>query len=517
MASADLRDELKCSTCLDLYKEPISLKCGHNFCRDCLVTVLDTKEGSEDYSCPECKEQYTEHPLLEINGKLCNTMDQFRSAHQEKKEVSCTYCDPPVPASKTCLHCEASYCEKHLSSHSKAVHHLLIEPMASFEDRKCPTHQEILKYYCTEDNACICMSCWVAGEHRGHRVEVLDKASEKKFSDAMEKLNLEKQGTEVKIQKLENYRTVVKGQAADFTKGIGELFIDIRKHLDDVEKRVLTEVSRQEEQISKSVSDLIRQLEIQKDNLSKKINENLDLHKSKDPLTLLKKELICDNIIHDDLVSDLHINGCFDNVLILQTLHRGLLDFADSMMEMKKKRRFFEMKKSNILLDIKTASNYIIISKDLQSASGSNEPESRPDAKERFTCQQVLSTRSFSSGRHYWEVDVSAAKEWLIGVTSHSMERKTEGAESYIGYNDKSWGLTQRTGLIATHKNSVIRLDSNSPIKTVGIYLDYNGRRLSFYELCNPIRLLHTFTNTFKEPLYAAFHVFSNTSIRVIN
>ncbi|XP_040214345.1 E3 ubiquitin-protein ligase RNF135-like [Rana temporaria] len=512
MASADLTNDLKCSTCLDLYTEPISLKCGHNFCQDCLVTLLDTQG---EYSCPECKEQYTERPLLEINGKLCDTMDDSRPAHVDV--VFCTYCSPPVPASKSCLHCEASYCEKHLSNHSKATHHLLIEPTASFEDRKCPTHQEILKYYCSEDNACICMSCWVAGDHRGHRVEILGEASEKKFNDVMEKLNSETKGTDVKIQKLENYRTAVKEKAADFTKSIGELFIDIRRQLDDVEKKVLTEMSRQEDQMSKSASDLIRQLEIQKDNLAKKINENSDLHKSKDPLTLLKKELLSDKVLHDDLVTDLHINGYFDDVLILQTLHRGLLDFAGSMMELKKKRHCLEMKKSDVLLDEKTASNDICISKDLHSASYSDEPESRPDSEERFISQQVLSTRSFSSGTHYWEVDVSAAKEWLIGVANQSIERKAEGVESYIGYNAKSWGLTQRTSLQARHKNALIKLDSDSPIKTVGIHLDYSRRRLSFYQLDNPIRHLHTFATTFKEPLHAAFYVFADTSIRIIN
>ncbi|XP_077305696.1 E3 ubiquitin-protein ligase TRIM39-like [Lithobates pipiens] len=517
MATSSLREELSCSICLSLYKEPISLKCGHNFCQGCIVTVLDTQEKSAVYSCPECREQYTERPPLEKNRKLCNIVDNFRSAHPEDTEVSCTYCNPPVPATKSCLLCEASFCDMHLSNHSKSRHHILTEPTTSFDDRKCPIHEEILKYYCTEDSACICMSCWVAGDHKGHQVELLNVASEKKkekLKDVTEKLTNERQETEKSIQNLENHRTGEKRKAADVTRRVTELFRDIRRHLDDVEKKVLTEVSRQEEKISQSVCDMIRKLETQKDELSRKINDMEAVCDITDPLTVLKKEMISDDIITRS--DDLRDAGCLDEGMISQMLHRGLLHFTDSLIDLKIKRQFSIMEKSDILLDVKTASNRTFISKNLKSASGSNKPENKPDDPERFTVRQVLSRQSFSSGRHYWEVDVSGAKEWLVGVAAQSIERKSDGIESFIGYNDKSWGLTHRTCLQARHKDTVNKINSNSSLKSVGIYLDYDEGRLSFYQLYDPIRHLHTFTTTFTEPLHAAFYVFENSIIRII-
>ncbi|XP_077305697.1 E3 ubiquitin-protein ligase TRIM39-like isoform X1 [Lithobates pipiens] len=515
MATSTLREELSCSICLNLYTEPISLRCGHNFCRDCIVTVLDTqKRKSTSYSCPECREKYTERPPLEKNRKLCNIVDNIRSS---LPEVFCTYCNPPVPATKSCLHCEASFCDMHLSNHSKSLHHVLTDPTTSFDGRKCSIHEEILKYYCTEDGACICMSCWVAGDHRGHQVDLLNEASEKKkekLKDVIEKLNIEKQDTEKRIHDLGNHKTGEKGKAADVTKRVTELFRDIRRHLDDVEKRVLTEVSRQEEKISQSVCGLFRKLEKMKIELSRKINEVEDLRKISDPLTVLKKEMSSDDIIPRS--GDVRDAGCLDEGMISQMLHRGLLHFTDSLMDLKTKRQFSIMEKSDILLDIKTASNRTFISKNLKSAAGSNKPENKPDDPERFTVRQVMSTQSFSSGRHYWEVDVNGATEWLVGVAAQSIERKTEGIESFIGYNDKSWGLTQRTGLQARHKDYVKKLDSSSSLKTVGIYLDYDEGCLSFYQLCDPIRHLHTFTTTFTEPLHAAFFVFENSIIRIM-
>ncbi|XP_018429319.1 PREDICTED: E3 ubiquitin-protein ligase TRIM39-like [Nanorana parkeri] len=520
MENSDLREELDCSICLDVYTEPISLKCGHNFCRDCIVTVLDTQKSGH-YSCPECREKYTKRPLLEKNRKLCNIVEHFRSAHREETEVLCTYCDSPVAAAKSCLHCEASYCKKHLSHHSKSADHILSEPTTSFEDRKCSTHKEILKYYCTEDRACICMSCWVAGDHKGHQVELLNEASEKKkekLKDVTEKLNSERQKTEKRIQNLENHRTQEKGKAADVIGRVTELFSDIRKQLDGVEKRILAETSRQEEQILLKVSDLVQQLETQKAELTRKGNEVEDLHKITDPLTVLKKEMISDDIIpgSGDTNSDVRDAGCLDEGMISQMLHRGLLHFTDSLIDLKNKRQFSVMEKSDISLDINTANYYIIVSQNLKSATYTDKPETRPDVPERFICRQVINTRSFSSGRHYWEVDVSGAKEWLIGVASKSIERKIAGDESFIGYNEKSCGLTQRETLFARHKNSYIYLDSISSLKTVGIYLDYDAGRLSFYQLCGPIRHLHTFTATFTEPLYAAFYVFKDSPIRII-
>ncbi|XP_018429013.1 PREDICTED: E3 ubiquitin-protein ligase TRIM39-like [Nanorana parkeri] len=520
MATSDLREELDCSICLDLYKDPISLKCGHNFCRACIVTVLDTQKSAH-YSCPECREKYTERPPLEKNRKLCSIVEHFRAAHREETEVLCMYCDPPVPATKSCLHCEASYCNKHLSNHSKSADHILTEPTTSFEDRKCSTHKEILKYYCTEDGACICMSCWVAGDHKGHQVELLNQASEKKkekLKDVTEKLNSERVKTEKRIENLENHWTREKGKAADVIGRVTQLFSDIRKQLDDVEKKVLTGTSRQEEQILLKVYDLIQQLETHKDELSRRVTEVEDLHKITDPLTVLKKEMISDDIIpgSGDINSDVRDAGRLDEGMISHMLHRGLLHFTDSLIDLKNKRQFSVMEKSDISLDIKTAHEYIIISQDLKSATYTDNPGRRPNVPERFKSNQVLNTRSFSSGRHYWEVDVSGAKEWLIGVASQSIERKIEGDESYIGYNDKSWSLDQRETLSAQHGNSSIDLHSISSLKTLGIYLDYDAGRLSFYQLCDPIRHLHTFTATFTEPLHAAFYVFNDTTIRII-
>ncbi|XP_063788593.1 E3 ubiquitin-protein ligase TRIM11-like [Pseudophryne corroboree] len=523
MASADLGAELSCSICLSTYTDPVSLRCGHIFCQDCIVSVLDTQERAGGYSCPECRAEYQERPALEKNRKLSNIVERFLCSHPEpeKTRIFCTYCDSPVPATKTCLLCDASFCDKHLTKHSKSAEHVLSEPTVSLEDRKCSAHKEMVKYYCCEDSAALCTSCWVAGDHRGHHVELLNVVYErkkKKLRNATETLKSEREETERRVQRLQDHRREEKEKAAGVTARVTDLFRDIREKLDTLEREVLGEISRQEEQMSLSVSDLITQLETQKDELSRKINSIEEICNITDPLTVLKEEPESDVISHRscDVNSDVRVAGCLDEGIISQMLHRGLLHLSDNLMDLQSKRQLTVMEKADILLDIKTASNYIIISEDHRSASGTSVNQQRPDGPERFIVRQVLSSCSFSSGRHYWEVDVREAEDWLIGVAGHSIGRKKNGNESFIGYNNKSWNLCFINKLGARHNNIPININPGSPVKKVGIYLDYEAGRLSFYQLCDPIRHLHTFSATFTEPLYAAFYVYENSFIKVL-
>ncbi|XP_056409187.1 E3 ubiquitin-protein ligase TRIM8-like [Hyla sarda] len=266
MAFAELREELNCSICLNIFTDPVTLSCGHNFCWVCIDRVLHSQEGAGVYSCPDCRTEFTERPALHKTIALRNIAKSFQSKPEEEENggIFCTYCDSSVPAVKTCLQCEASLCDKHLKKHNKSDGHVLMEPTTSLENRKCSTHKKMLEYYCIEDSSCVCVTCCLAGKHKGHQVEPIDEVSENermKLQHVLEKLASKREKVEIRVQSLEEHKLEVTKRAEGESKRVSSLFRDIQRRLVELEKKVLDEISRQVAEVVISVSDLIQQLE----------------------------------------------------------------------------------------------------------------------------------------------------------------------------------------------------------------------------------------------------------------
>ncbi|XP_063785035.1 E3 ubiquitin/ISG15 ligase TRIM25-like [Pseudophryne corroboree] len=510
MASADLRQELDCSICLSIYTDPVTLRCGHNFCRVCIDRVLDTQEGAGAYTCPDCRAECQEHPALIRNIPLCNIVGRFLSTRPDQEEtgIFCTYCiHSPVPAAKSCLLCEASLCDNHLRVHSKSAEHVLCDPSTALGNRKCSVHKKVLEYYCIEDAACICVSCCLIGEHRGHQMESLDEASEKKkekLRNVLQKLTTKRAETEKRVQSLQERRREDQGKAAGVTERVTALFRDIRRQLEDLEKRVLSEISGQEQRVSLSVCDLIQQLEIKKDELSGKMLHIDELCNMSDPVTVSQEPDtgdLCDTEDAERHDNKVHGARDLDVGLISGTLHT-LSDIITDI-----NIGIYAQEATDLVLDVTTAGNNSIhISGDRKSVSWSDIKQNRPVTPERFQYNQVITTRRFSSGRHYWEVDVSKSVRWRVGMCYPSIDRR--GAQSAIGYNNKSWCLCRYYNQYSViHDRTEIQLPANILCDRVRVCLDYEAGQLSFYSLCDPIRHLHTYTAVLTEPLHAALLV----------
>ncbi|OCT60327.1 E3 ubiquitin/ISG15 ligase TRIM25 [Xenopus laevis] len=528
MAAADMGEELTCSICLSIYTDPVTLPCGHYFCQGCIGKVLDTQEESGGYSCPECRAEYQERPALQRNRKLGNIAERFLYTHpeQDRTGIFCTYCiQAPVPAAKSCLLCEASLCDAHVRVHSKSTEHVLTEPTTSLGKRKCSVHNELLKYYCCEDGACICVSCCLAGEHRGHRVELLNEASEKKkekLRNVLEKLKPEREQTMKKLKSMQCSKRRLVKKAAGETERITALFRVIREQLEALEKRLLSDISRQKEELFLQLWDLTEQLEIKKDELSRKIHHIEELCNMADPLTVLQEQesnvtAFCgaegaDN--EDRKKSDIKVPavGDLDELLISETLLTGLAGIVTGV-----KETIYGQEATDMLLDINTAGKYVAISEDKKSASCAETDQCHPQTPDSFQYAQVLSTTEFSSGRHYWEVEGSESQDWGLGVSYRSIEK--QGLQSVFGKNNKSWCLYQGdlVDCITMHNSEVKSVSPKISCNRFRISLDYEAGRLSFYELSEPIRHLHTLNTNFTEPLHAAFGIWMDSWVRIIS
>ncbi|XP_073479396.1 nuclear factor 7, ovary-like [Aquarana catesbeiana] len=425
MASAALRAELECSVCLKIYTNPVMLRCGHNFCRNCIDRVLDTQERSGSYSCPECKNRLRSRPKVQRNEKLRNIADRFRSS-------------PP--------------CQK--------------------------------KYGVV------------------HKVKKRNEASgnkKKKLGGDLQTLRTKIEETEERVQSLQEHRRVVEEKATGDTKRVKNVFKDIRRWLEDLEKRVLWQFSWQAQQVSLSVLNRIQKLEIKKEELSRKMRHIEELCNMTDPLTVLQESDtgdLCDTEDGDNEDRErheklLHDGGGLDMTRILTDLNIT----------------FYIKKAADILLDVNTAHNELQISDDRKTVSWSEINPKHPETPERFTGYLlVLSSQIFQSGQHYWDVDVKESIWWRVGMCYPSIDRKV--SQGGLGKSNKSWGLLRSIDkYFVRHDSKDTPLSTNISSNRVRVYLDYEAGRISFYDLCDPIRHLHTFTTTFTEPLHAGLCV----------
>lgn len=178
-----LEGELTCTVCLDIFRDPYLLPCGHNFCWVC---VRDLKQQGErgKFSCPDCRQEWRPDVRLQKNYKLANIAEDYRKRSRSAKQdavVLCDICPGQTAAVKTCLKCEVSICPDHVKPHLERLafrDHPLTEPLKDIQKRKCPEHDEMLKYYCTEKKEYVCSACTIEGKHAEHTVKFLKNMEE---------------------------------------------------------------------------------------------------------------------------------------------------------------------------------------------------------------------------------------------------------------------------------------------------------------------------------------------------
>uniref|UniRef100_A0A3Q0S514 RING-type domain-containing protein n=1 Tax=Amphilophus citrinellus TaxID=61819 RepID=A0A3Q0S514_AMPCI len=194
MASVPFEDQFRCCICLDIYTDPVSIPCGHNFCLDCIEGYWDTKEKSE---CPLCKETFKERPELRINRDFSDVIEFLKRSllptpiqkeaveplQQQLSESGVVPCDAchgnKAPSVKSCLVCQASYCDIHLTPHQRdpaLQKHRLTDPATFTSSHLCRKHNKPLTMFCKQDHTPVCSKC-TEGGHKHHKTVPMEKES----------------------------------------------------------------------------------------------------------------------------------------------------------------------------------------------------------------------------------------------------------------------------------------------------------------------------------------------------
>ncbi|KAJ0064688.1 hypothetical protein NL108_011779 [Boleophthalmus pectinirostris] len=525
--------ELTCPICLQLYSDPVSLPCGHNYCRTCINQNVQSDNSPSSVSkCPECRVIYQGHESLQSNFKLRCIIDSYRASNLLQDDppsmsvatltlsTPCDQCiDEPTPAVKTCLKCEVSLCSRHLQKHNEKEQfrmHTLVDNVQSPGSKNCSTHQRPLEYFCSNDMSVLCSICIVQGHHQNHDVLTFTVAEEEmrralesrskvvacrlKLTEGLLQKTTEDQGTSEAIgEKLINKAMTIMESMAGLVDRYRErlcvLLEDERCQRRRSWQMGMSALEEQQQQL----------IEAQK-NTTEALNET-------DSCNFIQRFVQIEPKLRAVITTSLPSKLPSKVPLNTRRLQAGLKtqDFRSEMTRLLDSLHIL-LNPLDLTFNLVTAHPSLIVSNDLRTVKFSSTKQQYADHPERFTtAPQILCRQSISSGEHVWVVEVGANSMWSLGVCYKSIPRR--GDHSRLGHNSVSWRLQWKNGKLTVCQSScnvALGEMTNHPVR-IEIALDYEGGTLAFHSTKGRREHLHTFRAVFREPLYPAFSIHSNT------
>ncbi|KAM4609421.1 uncharacterized protein ACJ7VT_015194 [Polymixia lowei] len=535
MASASSllsEEQFLCSICLDVFIEPVSIPCGHNFCKACITKYWD---NTDQCHCPMCKNPLEKRPNLFVNTLISEMAAEFRksvdvkaanckSQNQEEVEVPCDVCHGTKhKALKSCLVCLASYCESHLEPHQRVValkRHKLINPVENLEDRICKKHDKFLELFCRSDQICVCVMCT---EHKTHDTVPLEEEYEERKAQLGKKKAEVQEMIQERRQKVQEIKHSVELNKEDTEKEISEsveVFTALMASIQRNQAELIEVIEEKQRATEKQAEGFITELEQEITELQRRSTELERLSHTEDHLHLLLSFPSLSSAPHTKYWSyvSVHRHLCagkvrqavdqLEEVLAkqMETLLKQMTiikEDLENMPEDVRLRRIQQLYAVDVTLDPDTAHPELILSEDRKQVIGSDTCQNLPDNPERFdTFRDVLGKEGFSSGRFYYEVQVKGV-QWDLGVVRESVNRK---GTNVIGPNNGYWVIWLRDGTEYSAVNGFgMSISVRENLEKVGVFVDYEEGLVSLYDVKNRA-LIYSFTDcTFTEEIYPYF------------
>ncbi|XP_034613388.1 butyrophilin subfamily 1 member A1-like isoform X3 [Trachemys scripta elegans] len=168
----------------------------------------------------------------------------------------------------------------------------------------------------------------------------------------------------------------------------------------------------------------------------------------------------------------------------------------------------------DITLDAGTAHPNLSFAGDKKSLKHEAQPQKVPANPERFDSTVcVLGLIGFSSGKHYWEVDVKQISDWDLGVAKESIQRK---GKLSLSPKEGFWalGLSGRDYWAKTDPWTQVTVQKKP--QKIGVYLNYQDGRVTFFNVTDR-SVLFTFNDcSFSGKVYPFFkNSHKETTMRV--
>ncbi|XP_004863422.1 tripartite motif-containing protein 6 [Heterocephalus glaber] len=452
----DIREEVTCPICLELLTEPLSIDCGHSFCQACIIeNSKKSATSQEESSCPVCQTSY--HPRnLRPNRHLANIAERLRE--------------------------------------------VVLGPRNQPQVILCVRHGEKLQLFCKEHGTLICWLCERSQEHRGHHTLLMEEVAQEyqeMFQESLKKLRKDEEEAEKLKAVIREKRASWKNQMEPERHRIQKEFNRLRSILDKEEQRELRkleeearkglsiiekaegEVTHQSQSLRELISDLEYRCQGSTVHLLQDVN---DLTQRSEFWTLRKPQELPTKLRSAFRAPDLK--------KILQVF-RALTDVQSYWVD--------------VTMNPHSANLNLVLSKNRRQVRFVGVKLSQPSyLEEHYDCS-ILGSQHFSSGRYYWEVDVTKKTAWILGVCSNStgpplsFSQYPNSQNTYSRYQPQTgyWviGLQHKREYRAYEDSSTSLLLSMSvPPRRIGVYLDYEAGTVSFYNVTNHGLPIYTFS-----------------------
>ena len=291
----NLREEVSCPVCTNVYTDPKHLPCLHTFCLHCLKHWHTTSHGRDTIRCPKCQAisrvpESGDLKDLPTSFYLNGLIDVLAIKECKTSQVRCGNCDKKSAESSYCFHCCVFWCDECIIGHniirSNKDHRVLA--LKDFQDKDyedvmkrpafCPKedhNKEELKYFCKDCETPVCQIC-VTLDHGGHNMKLIKEEAETLRTEVKSFIEKQRHNLQAKMNAMsqldEECATLIQ-QGEDVKREI-QTFVDnliavIEANKKNIFAEVEKETSKSIESITRRKTEIERQMTAIKSSLEK--------------------------------------------------------------------------------------------------------------------------------------------------------------------------------------------------------------------------------------------------------
>ncbi|XP_008144850.2 tripartite motif-containing protein 75-like [Eptesicus fuscus] len=449
-ALAVLQTEIICPICLDDLRDPVTIECGHNFCRSCIQQSW--ADMQDRFPCPVCR-----HPCKER---------YMRSNTQLGRMVDIT----------------------------KLLQITRGKMKQQEERRLCEKHNQALTLFCEEDLELLCPLCTQPPDHQGHQVRPMEEAASHHR------------------QRLSSYIGPLKKQVADIQKLVAtqdRKLSELREKVENRRSKLASEFENLIQSVEHEQEAVLSRLAAEE----KHIQQNLNANKTafSDHISKLKVQLkeVAEKSVMSDVKLLMNIKGVFHRCQKIEPPGVHCCQFRREEFSLPPQcsalQKIIQRFREEVTLDPETAHPNLLVSEDKKSVTFVRKKQRVHQNPQGFEVDPVvLGTEGFDCGRHYWEVQVDDKPEWAVGVCRDSLSK--ERKQPLLRQENRCWTIQLQDGDYVARGSVPVPLVLKEMPRGIGIYLDYELGQISFYNL-NDMSHIHSFRDTFSEVLKPYFYI----------